>query len=184
MELTAIPRKTIDQILAWQFALAWAGESPRLKWWRTDLVDEDGGGNFMQRLLPRTHRWAALEAVRRAAFLADLKARNATGHPDGLRSLYFWGFEVDEKLGERIRELKLSQAEPEAALSLPIDLRPSARFDRAALESALQQPPYELRSTGRELPGPMPEDLAEACLRLAGAHLPFPQTYPAPFYRL
>lgn len=56
-----------DQILALQFTIAWAGEGrsqpKRLGWWDTDLVDEAGGGDFFARLAPRTHAWAALEAV-------------------------------------------------------------------------------------------------------------------------
>jgi len=58
----------LDEILALQFLVAWAGEGrckpKRLGWWDTDLVDPDGGGDLLARLAPRTHAWAALEAVR------------------------------------------------------------------------------------------------------------------------
>ncbi len=175
----------IDQILALQFALAWAGEGqcdpPRLGWWRTDLVNEYGGGDFMQRLAPRTHRWAALEAVRRAARLTDQRAHSH----ENVRTLYRWGFELEEQLDERIRELKWSQVPPEEALKLPISVLPTARFDRAALEQALgPQGDYTVQPGGRELKSPMPSDPAEAARCLAAAMLPLPASYPAPYYRL
>lgn len=188
MHSTAIANETLDRILALQFTLGWAGEGlcepARLKWWRTDLVDEYGGGDFLQRLLPRTHRWAGLECVRRAAFLTDLKSRSHMSDPDSVISLYFWGFELDEKLTERIRELKGSQVPPEEALSFPVPVLPTAKFDRTELERELgPQPPYQSLPTGRELPGPVPSDLAEAARLLAAAHLPFTENYPAPFFR-
>lgn len=34
--------------------LTYACEPKRLNWWRTDLVDEEGGGKFFGRLLPKT----------------------------------------------------------------------------------------------------------------------------------
>ena len=38
----------LDEILALQLTVAWAGEAagepPRLGWWKTDLVDKEGGG--------------------------------------------------------------------------------------------------------------------------------------------
>jgi len=44
----------LDTILALQMTVAWAGEGlcdpKRLNWWRTDLVDELGGGDLFQRL--------------------------------------------------------------------------------------------------------------------------------------
>ena len=55
-----ISTQTLDAILGLQFRVAWAGEAlcdpPRLRWWRTDLVDPMSGGDFLQRLAPRTSR--------------------------------------------------------------------------------------------------------------------------------
>jgi hypothetical protein len=52
----------IDKILAVQFVVAQAGESAEdpkgLGWWQSDLVDPLGGGDFLKKLLPGTHRWA------------------------------------------------------------------------------------------------------------------------------
>lgn len=188
MPSTAITTQALDTILAWQFTIAWAGEGlgdlNRLKWWRTDLVDEAGGGDFMQRLAPRTHRWAALEAVRHAAFLADQKARLGMANPDGVVTLYFWGFELDEKLTERIREHKGSLKNPEDVLPLPLNISPSAKFNRTELEMALQpESGYRLQPGGRELKGFAPEDFSQAARLLAGALLPLTDSYPAPHFR-
>ena len=110
--LTApIPTATLDTILALQLFVAWAGESrehtKRLGWWATDLVDATGGGDFMARLLPRTHAWASLEAVREAARRVDEQGRRGMADPDQVRSLYFLGFDIDERLSERLAEHKL-----------------------------------------------------------------------------
>ncbi len=121
----------LDIILGLQFRVAWAGEAlcdpPRLRWWRTDLVDPMSGGDFLRRLAPRTHRWASLEAVREAAGLTDLKSRKLLADPDSARTLFSWGFELDEMLADRIREQKWALA-PAPAMGV---------FDRTRLEAAL-----------------------------------------------
>jgi hypothetical protein len=75
---STLPNETLDEILAFQFVVAWAGEGrcepKRLGWWDTDLIDPAGGGDLLARLLPRTHAWASLEAVREAARRTDAKA--------------------------------------------------------------------------------------------------------------
>ena len=47
----------LDEILALQITVAWAGESagdpPRLGWWASDLVDREGGGGLLSGLGPR-----------------------------------------------------------------------------------------------------------------------------------
>lgn len=69
----------LDEVLSLQLLVAWAGEGktdpPRLGWWRTSLVDEFGGEDLFARLMPRTWRWAVLEAARTAARIADAEAR-------------------------------------------------------------------------------------------------------------
>ena len=123
---TPIPDETLDAILAMQLTIAWAGEgrcSPkRLGWWDTDLIDDAGGGDFFARLLPQTHAWASLEAVREAARRTDAKARGKMADPDKMRSLYFLGFEVDEQLGDRLAAHKRSGKKPAEALPLPLPL--------------------------------------------------------------
>jgi hypothetical protein len=47
---TQVSDSALDEILALQCTIAWAGEgrcSPRrLGWWDTDLIDESGGGDW------------------------------------------------------------------------------------------------------------------------------------------
>lgn len=182
--------KGLDTIIAYQFTIAWAGEAlsqpARLKWWRTDLVDEYGGGDLMLRVAPRTHKWAALEAAREAAVLADRKARQRLANSDSARSLFFWGFEIDEKLGERIRDLKWAGKSPQESLPLPCEL--GSDFDRdefaKTLEALAPATPFEVQASGREIKGTMPDDLSEAAKLLMGAFLPLADEYPLPFFRV
>ena len=180
----------LDHILALQLTIAWAGEGicepPRLGWWKTDLIDEAGGGDLMARLLPKTHVWASLEAVREAALRADAAARTAMSDPDKLRTLFFLGFEVDERLDERLALHKRSGIAPVDALPLPLVL--GTEFSSEALEGALRLSDGKVEHTvvpgGRQVRGQMPDETAEVVRRLAAALLPFADTYPMPFYRL
>jgi hypothetical protein len=116
----------LDEVLAVQFLVSWAGEKrskpPRFGWWDTDLIDEAGGGDLLARLAPRTHAWAALEAVREAARRVDTKARERHGEPDRLRTIFFLGFELDEKLGDRLAAHKRAALLPADVLPLPFAL--------------------------------------------------------------
>ena len=75
----------LDEILALQFTVAWAGEAagepPRLGWWKSDLVDPEGGGDLFARLVPRTAAWASLALVRLAAQGVDAAARDPLQRP-------------------------------------------------------------------------------------------------------
>src|SRR5690349_12871798 len=74
-----IDSAVLDEILSLQLLVAWAGEGhtdpPRLAWWRTSLIDEFGGEDLFARLMPRTWKWAVLEAARSAARTIDAEAR-------------------------------------------------------------------------------------------------------------
>jgi hypothetical protein len=185
-----IPAATLDAVLAVQIGVAWAGESRdttgRLGWWQTDLVDPTGGGDFMARLLPRTHAWASLEAVREAARRADDQGRRAMADPDHIRSLFFLGFDVDERLAERLSEHKRSGATPSSALGLPVPM--DAAFDADAFAQALRldgkPPAFDVVPGGRQLKGTIPEQLDLAVRALAAALVPLPDRYPLPFYRV
>ena len=185
-----IPASVLDVILALQFSVAWAGESRehtnRLGWWQTDLVDATGGGDFMARLLPRTHAWASLEAVREAARRADEQGRKGMADPDQVRSLFFLGFEVDERLAERLAEHKRSGVAPAQALALPLQL--DAAFSADLFGKALQPqgkaPAFDVVPGGRQLKGAMPEAIEDAVRLLAAALAPPPDKYPLPFYRV
>jgi hypothetical protein len=184
---TPIPDATLDAILAMQLTIAWAGEgrcSPkRLGWWDTDLIDDAGGGDFFARLLPQTHAWASLEAVREAARRTDAKARGKMADPDKLRSLYFLGFEVDEQLGDRLAAHKRSGKKPAEALPLPLPL--TAELSRNELVATLQgDAPFTKVPNGRQVKGQRPEAPDALVKCLAAALVPLAEHYPLPFFKL
>lgn len=185
---TPISDGTLDAILAIQLTIAWAGEgrcSPaRLGWWDTDLIDDASGGDFFARLLPQTHAWASLEAVREAARRADAKARAKMADPDKMRTLYFLGFELDEQLADRLAAHKRSVRAPADVLPLPLAL--TAAFSKDALLSALHggDVVFTTVPNGRQVKGLPPDAPDLLVTRLAAALVPLAEQYPLPFYRL
>ena len=185
---TPLTEAALDAILAVQVTVAWAGEGRckprRLGWWETDLIDEAGGGDFLARLLPQTHRWAALEAVREAARRTDAKARAKMADPDKMRTLFFLGFEVDEQLGDRFAAHKRSGHSPADVLPLPLPL--TAEFSKDKLVSAFQggDVAFTKVPNGRQLKGPRPDAADALVKRLAAALVPLHDEYPLPFYKL
>lgn len=184
----------LDDILSLQLTIGWAGEGrctpPRLGWWDTDLVDDAGGGDFLARLLPQTHVWAALEATRDAARRIDARARAKMAEPDRMRTLFFLGYELNEQLDDRLAALKRGAGDapnpaPPAAV-LPFLFPPTAAFDRSALTKVLHCPDaaFAVVPGGRHMKSPLPDAPDKAIRRLAGALLPFTEQYPLPFYLL
>jgi len=106
----------LDAILALQLTVAWAGEAagdpPRLGWWKTDLVDREGGGDLFARLVPRTAAWASLGLVRAAARRHDDAARAKLGGRDDLWTLFHFGFTIDEQLGDRLAHHRVHEHVP------------------------------------------------------------------------
>jgi hypothetical protein len=186
--MPALADHDLDAVLATQFTIAWAGEGrcqpKRLGWWETDLIDPAGGGDLFARLLPQTHAWASLEAVREAARRTDAKARSKMADPDKLRTVFFLGFEVDEQLADRLAALKRESKTPADALPLSIPL--CDKFSRDALTAALRHgdAAFTVVPGGRQLKGARPESQVELVQRLATALVPFAETYPLPFYKL
>ncbi|MBR8839456.1 MAG: BREX-6 system BrxE protein [Stigonema ocellatum SAG 48.90 = DSM 106950] len=182
---------TLDKVLALQIMVAWAGEGicepKRLDWWRTDLIDEYGGGDLFGRLFPKTYQWSSLEAVRLAAIQVDKRKRQEMAQPDAVRSLFFWGFTIDEQLAERLAVHKRGDKKPLEALScLPLDITKS--FSKAEFEEAIRLPNQKVDFTvvpnGREIVGEMLSALEEQAKKLAAALLPLTDSYTMPFYRL
>ncbi len=84
---TALPDTALDHALAAQLAVAWAGEGgeePRLGWWKTFMVHEDGGLALFADLTPATHRWVVFQGAREAARRADAALRSHDHDPEGL----------------------------------------------------------------------------------------------------
>lgn len=184
----AIDNPVLDTVLAYQLAIAWAGEAlcepARLGWWRTDVVDEAGGGDLFKRLLPQTAPWAGLEAVRQAAIQADQRLRQQRKETDQIRTLFFWGFEMDEQLDDRFQAHKQSQAGPFESLPFPFEL--SDDFSREVFAAAIAgEVKIEVTANGRKLKEAMPASKEQCVKQLAAALLnPIPDQYPMPFYSL
>lgn len=177
----------LDAILAIQLTVAWAGETisgeERLGWWRSELTDPDAGGDFLARLLPRTHAWAALIAVRESARRVDEAARRRAGRPDAFWSLFHFGFAHDERLEGRLTEHRQAGTAPADALGSALGMR--ERFDRAAFTAWLEKLAGDVTSEvvpgGRKLAG-SPKSPVDAARKLARALLPLGGAYPLPFY--
>lgn len=182
----------LDELLTAQFAVAWAGEGggdpPRLGWWPTDMISDNGGHDLFQRLLPQTWAWAALQVVREAARRCDAEMRARAVDADDMITLFHLGVELDERLGERLLEHKRSGKAPSDALpglkSILWDTWDRERF--AEWLSYHGEPRHEAAALGRLLsgaPAPTPDRLAAALL---AALQPLPDAgkpYPLPHYR-
>jgi hypothetical protein len=178
---------TLDQILALQITVAWAGEgrcSPRrLGWWETDLIDEAGGGDLFKRLMPHTHAWAALEAAREAGRRVDAKARGKMAAPDAMRTIFFLGFEWDEQVGDRLAALKRTGRPPAEALPLPLPLTSDFASDKVVAAFQGGDATFTVVPGGRQLGGARPDAPEIVVRRLVAALVPLAEQYPLPFYK-
>jgi hypothetical protein len=181
----------LDRVLTAQLAVAWAGEGAeggedaRLGWWRTDLASELGGEDLFRRLLPATWRWAVLEAAREAARRVDHGLRRREHDPDRLVTLFHLGFELDERLAERLLALKCAGRAPEAALpGLAGVVGPV--WDRAAFAAwlgAQGEAEASVVPSGRLLAGAPPAEPVRRVRALTAALLPLADRYPLPHFR-
>lgn len=182
-------RELLDALLTLQLAVAWAGEADsdpgRLAWWRTAMIDEHGGLDLFERLTPSTYRWVVLEAVRQAAQRVDARSRAETADADQLVSLFRLGFALDERLDDRLAELKRSGQEPSEAL--PELARITQAFDRAAFAGWLASfsgGDHTQTPSGRRLKATLPASPIDAAHALCAALDVASKSYPAPYYRL
>jgi hypothetical protein len=183
------PAATLDRILTAQLAVAWAGEAGedrRLGWWRTDLVSEFGGEDLFRRLLPGTWRWAVLQGAREAARRRDAAGRAQEHDADRLLSLFRLGEAIDERLDERLRDLKRSGQSPTDALP---GLREvvTETWDRAAFERWVRahgNAEAAIMPAGRRLKGDVPASLELRIEKLVAALDPVGPEYPLPHFRV
>lgn len=190
----------LDRILAAQCIVAWAGEGgevvQRLGWWPSQMVAEYGGQDLLERLLPRTWRWAILQTAREAARLKDLELRKQqASNADERLSLFHLGFEVDEQLDERLQHHKQHEHTPHTALpglaglvttadgALVEDWKPEAFW---AWVGKHPRPDVEPSPTGRRLIHPNLLDAGQLTDQLIGALAAPTQAtaYPLPHARL
>lgn len=185
----AAPKEALDRILTLQLALGWAGEGktdpPRLGWWRTALNDEFGGEDLFKRLMPRTWRWAVLEAARAAARKVDAEARAQAADADQLVSLFRLGFELDEQVDDRLAELKRLVSDPAEALPELAKLVAGAwnPDEFKAWLKGLGSADVTASSIGRRLKGEPPDDPVATAQALAAAMAPIQDRYPAPHFK-
>ena len=191
----SVSEAVLDEILTAQLIVAYAGEggdTPRLGWWRTDLASVYGGEDLFRRLLPHTWGWAVLQAVREAARRQDAALRAKANDPDRLLSLFSLGFELDERVDERLQDLKRAGTSPHDALPALGTVVPEASpEEEEAWESRpfsdwLEAQPQAGRETapvGRRLKGQPPADPRALVGQIVGALLPLTGEYSLPHFR-
>ena len=178
----------IDSALTAQFLVAWAGETgeeKRLGWWRSDLVSQFGGKDLFKRLLPGTWEWAVLQGAREAARRKDAELRRQDHNPDRVLSLFSVGFEMDERIEERLQDLKRSGRMPQEALpGLVGGIELVWNRDRF-LDWVQGHGKAETTATpiGRRVKGDPPTNLDQLVRRLVGALAPLADTYPLPHFK-
>lgn len=183
-----VTTQDLDFILTAQIAIGWAGESgepSRLGWWNSDLASEFGGEDLFQRLLPHTWKWAVLQATREAARRFDAGLREKDHNPDRLCSLYSLGFEMDERVEERLQDLKGSGRDPMDALPNLRDVLKDD-WDQASFSKWLggnAAVEHTTAPVGRRIRGELPAAPNLAVSQLISALLPLGNAYPLPHFR-
>ena len=181
-----VEKVAVDAALEAQLIVAWAGEAGeerRLGWWRTDMVAEFGGEDLFRRLMPRTSDWAVLQVVREAVRRRDAELRSKVHDPDQVVSLFRLGFTLDERVDERLQELKRRGSW--APLSKLQELRQSG-WDRGVFEAWVKEhgpARFEASPAGRQLSGAPPVELGTLVRQLVGALAPLSEEYPLPHFR-
>lgn len=184
-----VPLSDIDLALTAQLVVAWAGEKgdeddERLGWWRCDLVSEFGGQDLFERLLPATWAWATLQSAREAARIHDAKLRQRDADPDRVISLFSLGFDLDERIEERLQDLKRAGTHPAKALpgldAITHDWRPG-RF--AEWVDGHGEAATTTTSIGRRIKGDPPKRLDARVKKLVAALAPTADAYPLPHFR-
>ena len=189
----SLSQRDVDSLLSAQLIVAWAGErghtddpsSQRLGWWQTNLVGEGAEYEFKD-LLPNTWRWAMLQVVRHAAKIHDASVRVKDHDPDRLLTLFSLGFEIDEKVDERLVQFKqnskaIEDVLPDVASMINSDWSVD-RFTNWVVkhgkESSTTVP------AGRRLKGQPPEQIQAMLEKLIAGLAPLADTYPMPHFKL
>ncbi len=179
----------LDLALTAQLRVAWAGEAGeerRLGWWRSDLVSEFGGEDLFRRLLPNTWPWAVLQGAREAARRRDAELRRQSDDPGRVVTLFSLGFDLDERLDERLQALKAASAPPHEALPGLSDVSGTAAWRPAAFLAWAEShgpAPFTASPLGRRLPGAPPTALPALVSALVAALAPLSDAYPLPHFR-
>ncbi len=184
-----VPTEHLDFALTAQIAVAWAGErgeEPRLGWWNSDYASLDGGFDLFGRLMSRSMLWTSYQAARETARRVDAEMRRRDSNPDRVISLYSLGFELDEKLEDRLRDLRRTGLEPHQCLSALADIRMEWPWDRGRFAAWLSgQGTADISTTpvGRRLSLEPTASLDTLIRALLAGLLPLGDTYPLPHVR-
>jgi hypothetical protein len=186
-ERSPIPPSDLDFVLTTQIVVAWAGEGgeeKRLGWWKSDLVSEYGGVDLFRRILPATWEWATLQSVREAARRTDAEMRRKNHDADRILSLYRLDVHVDERIDERLQDLKRGGAAPEKALpGLAVIKEDFHRETFLAWVLGHGTAVAVPEPIGWRIKGPPPGALDQQVRRLVAALAPLPESYPLPYFR-
>jgi len=183
-----IPASDLDFALTVQIVIAWAGEAGeqrRLGWWRSDLMSEFGGEDLFKRLLPHSWGWGVMQGAREAARRRDAELRARDHDPDQIVSLFNLGFELDERLAERLQDLKSLHGDPSDALT-GLKEGISGTWNRDTfLKWAGANGSVETKTVpaGRLIPGPVPASLQATMRQLVAALAAPSDEYPLPHFR-
>ena len=175
----------LDELLALQLTAAWAGEAAgepaRLGWWKTDLVDPQGGGDLFARLVPRTAAWASLSLVRAAARRIDAMGRKSLARGDNVWTPFHLGFVVDEQIDDRIAYHRTHGHVPADVLG-PRFLAgtPWSKPAFEALLKSLGAPKVTVSPAGRPITA-LAASPADAAPLLFAALTPLAASYPLPY---
>lgn len=185
---TSIPVSVLDFVLTAQLAIAWAGEDgeePRAGWWRTDLHSEFGGEDLFRRLLPHSSEWAVFQAMREVARRNDAELREEAHDADQIVSLYCLGFEIDERVEERLSDLKRAGSAPTTALpslkeAISDEWNPAQFVEWLDGHGSVD---FTIVPAGRRLKGKLPESLELTVSNLLAGFKPLTDSYPLPHFR-
>lgn len=192
-----IPDGDLDAVLTAQLLVAWAGETGRLGWWRSNLVSRYGGYDLFSRLTPHTARWAVLQTARETARRHDAEQRDRSGNPDTKLTLFHLGFERDEQVDERLQYHKRGGKHPTAALPglrdfirLPTDddgddEHDDDPFDREQFERFLRRDTakHVVEPIGRRMTATAPDTLPDLVRQFLAGLVPLSDEYPLPYFR-
>ena len=183
-----VPVSEVDSALTAQIVVGWAGETgeqKRLGWWRSDLISTFGGRDLFRRLLPSTGDWAVLQSAREAARRKDVELRRQDHNPDRVVSLFSLGFELDERIDERLQDLKRSGRMPQEALpgllgSIELVWNRGRFVDWVQSHGEVDT---TVTSIGRRIKGDRPAGLDQAVRLLVAALAPLADAYPLPHFK-
>jgi hypothetical protein len=138
----------------------------------------------LRRLLPETWRWAVLQSAREVARRKDDESRREADDADRIVSLFRLGFEMDERIDERLQDLKGSGRAPTKALPgleiIDEGWHPERFWDWVAGHGSATTTSSRV---GRRLAGSPPAALDQRVRNLVAALAPAAEQYPLPHFR-